>query len=275
MERHGMRPTASRLACVILLLGCIGTPASAAAPCGGDFGAWLEGVKQEAAAQGISEAAIQASLTGVTSDPTVIARDHSQGVFRQSFEQFSGRMVPPRLARGAKLLAQNGALFARIEKQFGVPGAVIVAIWGLETDFGAVDGNFPTIRALATLAYDCRRPDKFRGELFAALRIVERGDMAPGEMRGAWAGEIGQTQFLPSSYLKYAVDYDGNGHRDLIHSVPDVLASTANYLKAYGWQAGQPWGEGTPNFQVLLQWNASQIYTKTIAYFAEQLAAGH
>jgi len=275
MEWHGMRPIASRLACVILLLGGVAVPASAAAPCGGDFGAWLEGVEQEAAVQGISQAAIQASLAGVTPDPTVIARDHSQGVFHQSFEQFSGRMVPPRLARGAKLLAQNGALFARIEKQFGVPGAVIVAIWGLETDFGAVDGNFPTIRALATLAYDCRRPDKFRGELFAALRIVERGDMAPGEMRGAWAGEIGQTQFLPSSYLKYAVDYDGNGHRDLIHSVPDVLASTANYLKAYGWQAGQPWGEGTPNFQVLLQWNASQVYTKTIAYFAEQLAAGH
>jgi lytic murein transglycosylase len=270
-----MRPIASRLACVIFLLGCIAVPASAAAPCGGDFGAWLDGVRQEAAAQGISQAAIEASLSGVSPDPTVIARDHSQGVFHQSFEQFSGRMVPPRLARGAKQLQQNSALFARIEQQFGVPGAVIVAIWGLETDFGAVDGNFPTIRALATLAFDCRRPDKFRGELLAALRIVERGDMAPGEMRGAWAGEIGQTQFLPSSYLKYAVDYDGNGRRDLIHSVPDVLASTANYLKAYGWQKGQPWGEGTPNFQVLLQWNASQIYTRTIAYFAEQLAAGH
>jgi lytic murein transglycosylase len=274
-ERHGMRPIASRLACIFLWLGCIVMPAWATAPCGGDFDAWLEGVRQEAAAQGISQAAIQASLAGVTYDSTVIARDHAQGVFRQSFEQFSGRMVPPRLARGARLLQQHGALFARIEQQFGVPGPVIVAIWGLETDFGAVDGNFPTIRALATLAYDCRRPDKFRGELFAALRIVERGDMAPGEMRGAWAGEIGQTQFLPSSYLKYAVDYDGNGHRDLIHSVPDVLASTANYLKAYGWQAGQPWGEGTPNFQVLLQWNASQVYTKTVAYFAEQLATGH
>ena len=93
-------------------------------------------------------------------------------------------------------------------------------------------------------------------------------------MRGAWAGEIGQTQFLPSSYLKYAVDYDGNGRRDLIHSVPDVLASTANYLKGYGWQRGQPWGEGTANFQVLLQWNASQVYTKTVAYFAQQLAGG-
>jgi lytic murein transglycosylase len=183
-------------------------------------------------------------------------------------------MVPPRLARGEKLLQQYGPVFSRIEQQYGVPGAVIVAIWGLETDFGANSGKFATIRSLASLAYDCRRPEKFRGELLAALRIVDRGDMSPNDMRGAWAGEIGQTQFLPSSYLKYAVDYDGKGHRDLIHSVPDVLASTANYLKGYGWQRGQPWGEGTPNFQVLLQWNSSEVYTKTVAYFAEQLAAG-
>jgi lytic murein transglycosylase len=269
-----MRSIASRLALVMLWFGCALAPAVAAAPCGGDFGAWLETFKQEAAAQGVSQRTIQGALDGVTSDPAVIARDHAQGVFRQSFEQFSGRMVPPRLARGARLLQKYGPIFNRIEQQFGVPGAVIVAIWGLETDFGATDGNFPTIRALATLAYDCRRPDKFRGELLAALRIVERGDMSPGEMRGAWAGEIGQTQFLPSSYLKYAVDYEGTGRRDLIRSVPDVLASTANYLKAYGWQPGQPWGEGTANFQVLLQWNASQVYTQTIAYFAQRLASG-
>jgi len=269
-----MRPIALRLACALLCLGFVAAPALAAAPCGGDFGAWLEAFEQEAAAQGVSERTIQSALSGVTYDPTIISRDHAQGVFRQSFEQFSGRMVPPRLARAKRLLLQHSAIFNRIEQQFGVPGPVIVAIWGLETDFGADDGKFPTIRALATLAYDCRRPDKFRAELLAALRIVERGDMTPSEMRGAWAGEIGQTQFLPSSYLKYAVDYDGNGHRDLIHSVPDALASTANYLKGYGWQRGQPWGEGTPNFQVLLQWNASQVYTRTVAYFAEQLAAG-
>jgi lytic murein transglycosylase len=260
------------LPCCALWLGS--APALAAAPCGGDFGAWLQGVQQEAAAQGISQRAIQSGLSGVSYDPTVIARDHAQGVFRQSFEQFSGRMVPPRLARGAKLLAQYGATFSRIEQQYGVPGAVIVAIWGLETDYGAGNGTFSTIRSLVSLAYDCRRPDKFRGEIFAALKIVDRGDMSPSEMRGAWAGEIGQTQFLPSSYLKFAVDYDGNGRRDLIHSVPDVLASTANYLKGYGWQRGQPWGEGTANFQVLLQWNASQVYTKTVAYFAQQLADG-
>jgi lytic murein transglycosylase len=254
------------------MLGATAAPALAA-PCGGDFGTWLQGFKQEASAQGVSQRTIQIALDGVTYDPTVIARDHAQGVFHQSFEQFSGRMVPPRLARGARLLKQYSAVFNRIEQQFGVPGPVIVAIWGLETDFGANTGKFPTIRSLATLAYDCRRPDKFRGELLAALQIVNRGDMTAAQMRGAWAGEIGQTQFLPSSYLKYAVDFDGTGRRDLIHSVPDVLASTANYLKSYGWQRGQPWGEGSANFQVLLQWNASEVYTKTVAYFAQRLAA--
>jgi len=265
-----MRPLTAGLLLTVLVAG----PAQAGAPCGGDFGAWLSGVKAEAAAGGISQRAIQASLTGVTYDPTIIARDHAQGVFKQSFEQFSGRMVPPRLARARRLLQQNTAILSRIEAQYGVPSAVIVAIWGLETDFGADNGRFPTIRSLATLAYDCRRPDKFRGELMAALKIVDRGDMTPADMRGAWAGEIGQTQFLPSSYLKYAVDYDGNGRRDLIHDVPDVLASTANYLKGYGWQKGQPWDEGSANFQVLLQWNSSEVYTKTVAYFAQQLAAG-
>jgi lytic murein transglycosylase len=268
-----MRSAAVVFACVVLwCVGAIAPALGASVPCGGDFAAWLEGVKQEAATQGISQRTIQSALAGVTYDPGIIARDHAQGVFHQSFEQFSGRMVPPRLARGERLLQQDGAMFGRIEQQFGVPGAVLVAIWGLETDFGVNSGKFPTIRSLASLAYDCRRPEKFRGELLAALRIVDRGDMSPSEMRGAWAGEIGQTQFLPSSYLKYAVDYDGNGRRDLIHSAPDALASTANYLRGYGWQRGQPWGEGTANFQVLLQWNASQVYTRTVAYFAERLA---
>ena len=269
-----MRSLIVRLALTALWLAVAAPAFAATAPCGGDFGTWLDGVKREAAAQGISQRTLQTALGGITYDPAIIARDHAQGVFKQSFEQFSGRMVPPRLNRGARLLKQYAPIFGRIEQQFGVPGPVIVAIWGLETDFGANSGKFPTIRALATLAFDCRRPDKFRGELLAALQIVERGDMSPSEMRGAWAGEIGQTQFLPSSYLKYAVYYDGNGHRDLIHNVPDVLASTANYLKGYGWKRGQPWGEGTANFQVLLQWNSSEVYTKTVAYFAERLAGG-
>jgi len=262
------------MVCLAATLAAAAGPARAAAPCGGDFNTWLAGLKQEAAADGISQRTIQSALAGVTYDPAIIARDHAQGVFKQSFEQFSGRMVPPRLARARNKMLQYGSLLSRIEEQYGVPGGVIVAIWGLETDFGADTGHFPTIRSLATLAFDCRRAEKFRGELIAALQIVDRGDMTAAAMRGAWAGEIGQTQFLPSSYLKYAVDYDHNGRRDLIHDVPDVLASTANYLKGYGWQRGQPWGEGTANFQVLLQWNASQVYTKTVAYFGQLLESG-
>ena len=269
-----VKPRAGLMAVVVLCLGAFAAPALAAPPCRGDFNAWLDGFKQEAAGAGVPQGVIQSALADVTYDPVVIALDHSQRGFHQTFEQFSDRMVPPRLQRARQLLEKYAPVFSRIEAQYGVPGPVLVAIWGLETDFGAVNGNFPTICALASLAHDCRRPEKFRGELLAALQIVARGDMAPGEMRGGWAGEIGQTQFLPSSYLKYAVDFDGNGRRDLIHSVPDVLASTANYLKGYGWQKGQPWGEGTANFQVLLQWNSSTVYTKTIAYFAQQLAGG-
>jgi lytic murein transglycosylase len=234
------------------------------------FPGWIEGVKREAGAQGISSRGITA-LNGVTYDAAVISRDRRQGVFRQSFEQFAGRMVPPRLSRGAQLMKRHAALLARIEQQFGVPGSVIVAIWGLETDFGADSGRFQTIRALATLAFDCRRPEKFRPELFDALRIVARGDMSSAEMRGAWAGEIGQTQFMPSSYLRFAIDYDGDGRRDLIHSVPDVLASTANYLRGYGWQRGASYGPGTKNFEVILAWNKAQVYARTITYFAERL----
>jgi lytic murein transglycosylase len=250
------------------------TGPSLAAPCGGDFSTWLADFKREAASQGISQRAIGSALDGVTADPAVLSRDRGQRVFSQTFEQFSGRMISAdRMRRGTAMLARHAATFARIERQFGVPGPVLTAIWGLETDYGVNQGKFSIIRSVATLAHDCRRPDKFRGELFDALRIVERGDMAPAELRGDWAGEIGQTQFLPSSYLKFALDFDGNGKRDLIHSVPDALASTANYLKSYGWRRGEPWSEGTANFQVLLEWNKARVYAKTIAAFAERLAA--
>jgi len=244
-----------------------------AAPCGtGTFEVWLEDFKKEAAAKGISQAAIQSGLAGITVDKAVLARDHSQKVFSQSFEEFSGRMVPPRLTRGANMLKQYGSVLSRIEQTYGVPGELLVAIWGLETDFGVNIGKFPTLRSLATLAYDCRRSDLFKAELMDALRIVERGDIAPQEMRGAWAGEIGQTQFMPSSYIKFAVDFDGNGRRDLLRSAPDVLASTANFLAGYGWQRGKDWEPGSANFAVIQQWNKSEVYSKTIAYFATQLS---
>jgi lytic murein transglycosylase len=249
-----------------------GAPALAATCGSGSFQAWLDDFKNEAAAKGISPSAIAAGLNGVTPDQAVLSRDRSQRVFNQSFEEFSGRMVPPRLTRGANLMKQYGSVLSRIEQSYGVPGEVLVAIWGLETDFGANTGKFPTMRSLATLAYDCRRAEKFRAELMDALRIVERGDLTPSEMRGAWAGEIGQTQFMPSSYIKFAVDFDGNGRRDLQRSVPDVLASTANYLASYGWQRGKDWDPGSANFAVIQQWNKSEVYAKTIAYFATQLS---
>jgi len=260
------------LAVAIAMLTLSGTSALAATCGSGSFDAWLSDFKSEAAAKGISQNAITAGLNGVALDQGVLSRDRSQKVFSQSFEEFSGRMVPPRLLRGSNMLKQYGSVLSRIEQSYGVPGEVLVAIWGLETDFGVNTGKFPTIRSLATLAYDCRRADEFRAELMDALRIVDRGDLSPSEMRGAWAGEIGQTQFMPSSWIKYAVDFDGNGRRDLLHSVPDVLASTANYLAGYGWKRGKDWEPGSPNFEVLQQWNKSEVYAKTIATFATQLA---
>ncbi len=206
----------------------------------------------------------------------MLAADRKQGVFKQSFEQFSGRMISrDRLVKGGKLMQQYAGQLKHIEQKYGVPGAVVVAIWGLETDYGVNQGKLNVVRSVATLAYDCRRSDKFQAELTDALRIVDRGDMASADMRGDWAGEIGQTQFLPSSYAKYAVSYDGRGKPNLVRSAPDVLASTANYLKNHGWQRGQGWGPGEPNFDVIKEWNTAEVYAKTIALFADKLNGGH
>ena len=271
-----MTPTISRLALAAFALTAsilAAEPALAAVACGsGNFDAWLADFKTDAAAKGISQQAIASGLAGVTLDQSVLNRDKSQKVFTQTFEEFSGRMVPPRMTRGSNMMKQYGSVLSRIEQTYGVPGEVLVAIWGLETDFGVNTGKFATLRSLATLAYDCRRAEQFRGELMDALRIVQRGDLAPADMKGAWAGELGQTQFMPSSWMKYAVDFDGNGKRDLLHNAPDVLASTANYLAGYGWQKGKDWQPGSPNFAVLQQWNKSEVYSKTVAYFATQLA---
>jgi len=205
------------------------------------FERWLEGVRQEAAAQGVGPGAL-AALNGIAFDPAVVRRDHGQGVFQQSFLQFSDRMAAAyRIQGGAAMIKRHADLFASIEKQYGVPAPVITAFWALESDFGSNNGKYPILRAVATLAYDCRRPQFFRTQLIDALRIVERGDLRASEMIGDWAGELGPLQFTPSDYYKYAVDYDGDGRRDLIHSVPDLLASGANFLAGLGWKRGEPW----------------------------------
>ncbi len=227
------------------VLGLLGAGGAAKAQCQGaeGFPAWLDDFKSQAAAAGISAGAL-AELDGVRYDQKVINSDRAQAVFSQSFLEFAGRMVAQyRMDQGRQLLKKYKSTFDRIESDYGVPGPVLVAFWGLETDFGANLGDTPTLRALATLAYDCRRPEIFGGHLLAALQLLDRGDLEPEDMVGAWAGELGQMQFIPTEYLEKAVDYDGDGRRNLVRSVPDVLASSANLLREHGWQAGQPWLE--------------------------------
>jgi lytic murein transglycosylase len=244
-----------------------------AAKCGGDFNGFIAEFSREAQAAGISQAVIQQALGGVTHDPAVMAFDRRQrGTFKKTFEEYAAtRVGPARIKRAKAMLQKHAGLFAKVEQRFGVPKELIVAIWTMETDNGADQGKLPVIRTLATLAHDCRRTDLFQRELLAALQIVQRRDLPLKDMVGAYAGEIGQTQFLPSSYIKYGVDFDGNGHVDLRHSVPDVLASTANLLKVNGWQPGQPFHMGTKNFEVMREWNRSEVYRRTLHYFAEQL----
>ncbi len=263
----------ARLLAAFFIALPLAAPASAA-QCGGDFNAFLAAMGREAAAAGVSRGVIDSAFAGVTIDPAVLNFDRRQrGTFRKSFEDYARtRVIPARIKRAKSLMARHAQLLARIERQFGVPATLIMAIWTLESDNGTGDmGKMPVVRTLATLAHDCRRTELFQTELIAALQIVQRGDLPLRELVGAFAGEIGQTQFLPSSYIKYGVDYDGNGHVDLRRSVPDVLASTANLLKVNGWRAGQPFGEGTANFQVMREWNRSELYRKTIHLFAERL----
>ena len=230
---------------LLFLSATMAEPAMAATACQntGSFDRWMEGFKQEAAAQGISRQAISSALDGVTFDPSVVRRDRGQGVFQQGFIQFAERMTASgRYQNGQRQLKNNAALFARIEQRFGVPPAVVAALWGLESDYGAYKGGtFRIIQAVATLAYDCRRSAFFRKQLMDAVRIVERGDFRAEEMIGNWAGELGPTQFTPSDYFKHGVDFDGDGRVDMIRSVPDALASAANLLASFGWQRGQPW----------------------------------
>jgi lytic murein transglycosylase len=268
-----MMPAFARISFVAALLLAAGQASAATCRDPAGFEKWLGDIEREAVQQGISPEAVRAGLSGVTFDQGVINKDRGQRVFRQSFEQFAGRMVSAyRLRTGAAMLKRHAGTLASIEQRFGVPAPVLVAIWGLETDFGAVKGNLPVIRSVATLAYDCRRTEMFQAHLFDALRIVDRGDLSPSEMRGAWAGEMGQTQFMPSNYVRFAIDFDGNGRADLLHNPADVLASTANYLQGHGWVRGQDWSPGTPNFEAIREWNKSQVYARTIAYFASKLA---
>ena len=267
---------ARALALAGIALVALASAPALAAQCGNNaagFPAWLEDFKGEARQAGISDRTIQSALGNVSYDKKVIGLDRNQKSFKLSLDEFMTRRAPASfVARGKKIIQQNASLLNSIEQRYGVQKEVLIAIWGMETGFGANSGNMNVFRSLATLSYDCRRSDFFTEELLAALGIVERGDMAASQMVGAWAGEIGQTQFLAKNYLRFAVDGDGNGHADLIRSKADVLASTANFLKAHGWQAGAGYNPGEPNNAVFADWNKAGVYQKALALFADRLA---
>jgi lytic murein transglycosylase len=207
------------------------------------FDQFLTDLKQQAIAAGVSQRALADASPELVYDQGIVNRDRGQRVFGQVFTAFAGRMAANyRMQQGQAKIRTYAAAFARAEKEYGVPPAVIAAFWGLESDFGANMGNLPTLRSLVSLAYDCRRSEMFARETIAALKIIDRGDLSPAEMVGSWAGELGQTQFLPTHYFNYAVDYDGDGHRNLLRSPEDVIGSTANYIaNGLKWRRGEPW----------------------------------
>src|SRR6201995_1315692 len=212
-------------------------------PCrrGVGFPQFLAQLEQDAVKAGVSQRALSEATPYLVYDQGIVNRDRGQRVFGQLFTQFAARMAADyRMQQGRQRIRTYAAAFARAEKDYGVPPAVIAAFWGLESDFGADMGNLPVLRSLVSLAYDCRRSERFVGETIAALKVIDRGDLTPAEMIGSWAGELGQTQFLTTHYFNYAVDY--GGRRNLLSSPEDVIGSTANYIATgLKWRRGEPW----------------------------------
>ncbi|HEX7970180.1 MAG TPA: lytic murein transglycosylase [Stellaceae bacterium] len=225
---------------LLLLVGTLPVAPVAAAEV--DFATWLGGVRQEALAAGIRPETVTLALDGLEPIPRVIELDQQQPESTQTYEQYLRRVVEPRRKPARQHLAGNRALLAEIGRRYGVQPRFIVALWGIESSFGRGAGNFPVVGALATLAYDGRRSDFFRGELINALRIVDQDQFDPKDMLGSWAGAMGQSQFMPSSFLQYAVSYRGDGKRDIWHRREDVFASIANYLAQSGWHGNETWG---------------------------------
>jgi lytic murein transglycosylase len=252
-DRFMHRSLKGRSALALLFACAIATGAAAqqapdaaasvpAAPCGGDLSTFLQGVKKDAIAAGASADAVDQALAGAQIDPKVLSRDRGQGVFRQTFLEFSQRTVSQaRLDIGRQKMKQYGDVFARAEQDYGVPPGVITAFWAMETDFGAVQGDFNTRNALVTLSHDCRRPELFRPQLIALIEMVEHGDLDPQTNTGAWAGEIGQVQMLPRDIIAYGMDGDGDGHVRLKQSGPDAILTAAKFIQHLGFERGQPW----------------------------------
>jgi membrane-bound lytic murein transglycosylase B len=208
-----------------------------------EFSAWLTDLVSEARTRGFSDTLLAQTLSGLEPLPHVIQADRNQAELNPGFARYlSTRLTAATIRQGRTMAAQHAALLTRLEAAYGVQRRIVLAIWGMESRYGRLTGRTPVFQALATLAWEPRRSDYFRGELFNALMMVDRRYIDARSMTGSWAGAMGQTQFMPSSYLDYAVDFDGDGHRDIWKSTPDALASIANYLKGYGWTAGTTWG---------------------------------
>lgn len=215
---------------------------AAAQQCGGSFAAFVDGLRQEAVRRGHDAASADAFFRGVRRDEAVIRADRRQGVFQLPFIEFSRRLISQnRLQNGARNVQRYDAIFVTAERRFGVSRGILLAFWALETDYGQVQGDFNTLNALVTLSHDCRRPELFRPQIFAALELFENGDFDPATTTGAWAGEIGQVQMLPEDILTRGIDGDGDGHVRLKTSVADAILSGANMLRGLGWRANEPW----------------------------------
>ena len=210
----------------------------------GSFEAFVAGVKAEARRAGIRDTTLASAFAGVVPNQRVIELDRRQPEFTLTWPEYRARVVPPARVQAAREnYARQRGLLERVEAQYGVDRFTILGIWGIESAFGANKGNYRLVEALSTLAWEGRRAAYFRKELLNALRILDAGDVTPGRLTGGYAGAMGQPQFMPSSYLSYAVDFDGDGRRDIWDSVPDVLGSIGNYLARSGWRRGEPWGQ--------------------------------
>ncbi len=225
------------LALLLILAGISNTAAAE------DFQQWLQDLRHEAATHGISADTLDSALRGVRPLPRVIELDRRQPEFTETFWNYlDKRVTARRIQEGRRLLHRHRALLADVERRYGIPPRYLVAFWGLETNYGSYLGSFPTVPALITLAYDLRRSHFFRSEALDALRIIDQGHVTPAAMQGSWAGAIGQLQFLPSTFLRYAVDGDGDGKKDVWHDIEDVFASGGHYLQQMGWKHGERWG---------------------------------
>ncbi len=249
----------------------IAAPSAHAATCGGGFKSFVSGLKKEAIANGHSASTVNQFFASVRQDPKTIRADRAQGVFQKDFIAFSRALISQgRINNGRKNAKKYASVFSRIKSQYGINRGVLLAFWAFETDYGAVQGNFNTLNSLVTLAHDCRRPELFRPQVFAALSLFEQGDFSPTKTKGAWAGEIGMVQMLPADILESGVDGDGDGHVRLKTSAPDALMTGAHMLSRLGWAPNQPWLQEIV-VPKNLDWSKTGLNTRmTVAQWAKR-----